>query len=330
VEKKMSYKSISTVFALLLIAGSAINSSAQEVLLQDDFEPYTVGVFPQPPWIPDANAYNDGAVDDNLFHGDSKSLRLGGIVGSFWAALAWRPYVEEGVSVGDPPILIDFWVYNDNVSIPNYGHQWRAIIELKTGPSWTTWGHVPMILNKNGFILDVLEDTLMSYNTLQWYHATVEFGRSADSTRFSYWINEIFIREVALASAPLDSLIRFFALEACAGEAWFDDLIIMRVSGSVSPQNRNKVDNLTYSIYPPNPNPFNSCTIITFKLPVATEVSLIVYDIRGRMVEKLYEGYQSAGTFEATFDGKNLPSGVYFARLTARGFNKTQKLVLMK
>ena len=79
------------------------------------------------------------------------------------------------------------------------------------------------------------------------------------------------------------------------------------------------------------PNPFNPITEITYTIPLSGEVSLTIYDIRGREVEKLIEGQQSPGKHTITWNAENLPSGLYFARLsTANGRVQTRKLVLMK
>jgi parallel beta-helix repeat protein len=79
------------------------------------------------------------------------------------------------------------------------------------------------------------------------------------------------------------------------------------------------------------PNPFNPTTTITFDLPEATEVNLVVYNVSGREVANLIDGYQTAGYHEFTFDAKELVSGVYFVRLTVNsGQSMVQKVVLMK
>ncbi|TKJ38447.1 hypothetical protein CEE37_13090 [candidate division LCP-89 bacterium B3_LCP] len=78
------------------------------------------------------------------------------------------------------------------------------------------------------------------------------------------------------------------------------------------------------------PNPFNPETQLNFSLPENGEISLIVYDIQGREVATLYDGWYQAGSHKATFSGAALPTGVYFARLTAGSVQQTQKLVLMK
>jgi len=79
------------------------------------------------------------------------------------------------------------------------------------------------------------------------------------------------------------------------------------------------------------PNPFNPTTVISFDLPVASEVRLSVYDVTGRDVGAGYKPAQmQAGHHSFTFDGTNLPSGIYFCRLTAGDFTATGKMVLMK
>jgi len=78
------------------------------------------------------------------------------------------------------------------------------------------------------------------------------------------------------------------------------------------------------------PNPFNPTTMFTYDLPEGTEVNLTVFDVQGREVATLVDGYRLAGSHEVTFDGSNLASGIYFYRLEAGDFNTTGKMVLMK
>ncbi|MCB9357372.1 MAG: T9SS type A sorting domain-containing protein [Calditrichaeota bacterium] len=78
------------------------------------------------------------------------------------------------------------------------------------------------------------------------------------------------------------------------------------------------------------PNPFNPETNISFTLPVATDVSLRVFNLLGQEVATLVNGVQNAGTHVVSFDGGNLTSGVYIYRLEADGFSATRKMVLMK
>lgn len=78
------------------------------------------------------------------------------------------------------------------------------------------------------------------------------------------------------------------------------------------------------------PNPFNLSTNIKYSVPKDGYVKLVVFDALGREVETLVSGKQSAGIYEALFDGASLTSGVYFYRLTADGFNDTKRMLLIK
>ncbi|HEX7344469.1 MAG TPA: T9SS type A sorting domain-containing protein, partial [bacterium] len=68
----------------------------------------------------------------------------------------------------------------------------------------------------------------------------------------------------------------------------------------------------------------------TYTLPEVAFTSLIIYDVSGRPVASLIQDWQPAGSHSAVFDGSELSSGIYLARLTARGFSQMQKLVLLK
>lgn len=78
------------------------------------------------------------------------------------------------------------------------------------------------------------------------------------------------------------------------------------------------------------PNPFNPTTTINYQLPFHSFVTLRVYDILGREVATLVNANQNAGVHSVAFDANNLPSGVYFYRITAGNLSEVRKLVLEK
>jgi hypothetical protein len=78
------------------------------------------------------------------------------------------------------------------------------------------------------------------------------------------------------------------------------------------------------------PNPFNPTTVLGYQLPIASRVSLIVYDISGRKVVELVNGWRDAGIHKVTFDGSGLSSGIYIYRLKAAQHSASGKMVLMK
>ncbi|HEX7343714.1 MAG TPA: right-handed parallel beta-helix repeat-containing protein, partial [bacterium] len=78
------------------------------------------------------------------------------------------------------------------------------------------------------------------------------------------------------------------------------------------------------------PNPFNPITVASFELRVSSYISLRIYDTAGRLVKTLVDGWREVGAHEVTFDGSQLPSGIYFADLTAGDYSQVQKLILLK
>ncbi len=78
------------------------------------------------------------------------------------------------------------------------------------------------------------------------------------------------------------------------------------------------------------PNPFNPVTVIKYQISQPGRVSLKVYDILGKEVMTLVDGFTEAGTFNATFNATNLSSGIYIYQLRAGNFVASKKIILLK
>ena len=78
------------------------------------------------------------------------------------------------------------------------------------------------------------------------------------------------------------------------------------------------------------PNPFNPTTKINYELKTAGFVSMKVYNVMGKEVSVLVNHNQKAGSYEVTFDGINLPSGVYYYKIETDGFTDVKKMSLVK
>ncbi len=83
------------------------------------------------------------------------------------------------------------------------------------------------------------------------------------------------------------------------------------------------------------PNPFNGTTDLRVGLPVASDVSIDVYDVAGRRVRSQVVARQGAGWRTIAFDGRDdrgqqLASGVYFYRVRAAGTTVTNKMVIAR
>ncbi|MCP4581082.1 MAG: T9SS type A sorting domain-containing protein [candidate division Zixibacteria bacterium] len=78
------------------------------------------------------------------------------------------------------------------------------------------------------------------------------------------------------------------------------------------------------------PNPFNAYTTITYSVPEPTHITLKVYDMLGREVQTLIDGYNQAGSNTVLFDASGLSSGVYFYRLKIGQYLESKRLLLLK
>jgi len=78
------------------------------------------------------------------------------------------------------------------------------------------------------------------------------------------------------------------------------------------------------------PNPFNATTSLSFDLPGSGWIGLAVYDLSGRKVADLVNGWRDAGSHRVTFDASNFASGIYICRLEAGHWQVANKMVLLK
>jgi photosystem II stability/assembly factor-like uncharacterized protein len=78
------------------------------------------------------------------------------------------------------------------------------------------------------------------------------------------------------------------------------------------------------------PNPFNPSTIISYSLPSASNVKLIIYNALGQSISLLENSFKQPGTYSVSFNASALPSGVYFYKLEAGPFSQLKKMILLK
>ena len=85
-----------------------------------------------------------------------------------------------------------------------------------------------------------------------------------------------------------------------------------------------------FNLWQNYPNPFNPVTIIKYEIPKNANVSVIVYDVTGRVVKELVNEFKYAGYYNIEFNAANLSSGVYYYRIISEYYTDTKKLVVIK
>jgi flagellar hook assembly protein FlgD len=91
-----------------------------------------------------------------------------------------------------------------------------------------------------------------------------------------------------------------------------------------------------FALSPGYPNPFNPTTTLRLEVPPpGRAVRVAIYDVQGRVVRTLLDGYRGPGIYTLSWDGRTergegAASGVYFAHMRAESFVETHKIVLIK
>lgn len=101
------------------------------------------------------------------------------------------------------------------------------------------------------------------------------------------------------------------------------------ITGSIGINKENEFVQ-EYSLSQNYPNPFNPKTNIKFSIPKNTFVELKVFDILGKEIIILCNGFLKQGLYNAEFDASSLPSGTYFYTLRTNEFSSTKKMVVIK
>jgi len=78
------------------------------------------------------------------------------------------------------------------------------------------------------------------------------------------------------------------------------------------------------------PNPFNPATQISVEVLEDAEFHIVVYNLEGQKVADLFHGTLSKGEHSFTFNGSELPSGIYLYKVSTPNFNQTNKMILAK
>ncbi len=175
-----------------------------------------------------------------------------------------------------------------------FGGVWTVLVETPNVITAGQWEHVRIVRNCDNDILVYLPD----YQSTPILSATDNSLTNASEVRFRFYaggdIDNVNINTTAVEEIPTIVIPEEFVLS------------------------------------PAYPNPFNPSTTLTFELKHPSNITLVVYDVLGREVTRLHDGWLQQGFYKTQFDGSDLSSGIYFVRLNAGDFTQTQKIVLLK
>jgi len=176
---------------------------------------------------------------------------------------------------------------------------------------------------------DSIYTVQFAYEATQTIGQEFKFGIGGGDNESGYGLNHI--ENIDVTSGTVASY--WGSINPNKYSAWNYDtnmptLSIDEIHTSLTPRHFALSDNY--------PNPFNPVTSFSFALPHGTEVSVNIYNVVGKKVATLYNGYAKPGNYKVTWNGKdtngmNLPSGLYIYELNAGAhFKQTKKMTLIK
>ncbi len=108
--------------------------------------------------------------------------------------------------------------------------------------------------------------------------------------------------------------------------------ILVAGTGEVTEVSKDRDETLPtdFQLQQNYPNPFNPATVIQYHLPSDGHVSLLVYDVLGRIISVLVDEWREAGIYSVSFDASNLPGGMYIYRYRTESNVDNKRMLYVK
>ena len=109
-----------------------------------------------------------------------------------------------------------------------------------------------------------------------------------------------------------------------------DDIVLIKYSLMTNVSETSSTLPGRFELYQNYPNPFNSRTEIRFDLVKSGNYKIEVFDVLGKSVDELFDGFKNAGSYKLNYDASKLTSGLYFYSLKSSEVNIIKKFILVK
>jgi PKD repeat protein len=178
--------------------------------------------------------------------------------------------------------------------------------------------------------MEVGEDFWVQYYNGSTWQTVAAFARGTHFNNGTFY-NVVVPIPRSTYNYPTNARLRFMCdASNDADDVYIDNIEWRGMSGSSSMAKIEPELPGGYALAQNFPNPFNPTTTIEFSLPVASDVSLKVYNVLGQEVVELANGYFGAGYHSIEWDASNKASGIYFYRITTDAFTASRKMILLK
>lgn len=256
------------------------------------------------------------------------------------------PWIERGSG----NLIRDLIVYD-----MENANNWMITHTFETGMS--VFGDRDFTLQSIPALLQVEEwvQTSMESRTINYLDPVARFELLEDRTIFvahpdritvkPEWLSEYTLTDmkITVAESPeIDRELTIYSRPAKAGDiislgknsidGTTSSLMYIVMVGTTIPVTVDLPSEMPrdFSLSQNYPNPFNPLTTIEYTVPFGTHVTLTVYDVMGRKVTHLVDRYQEAGSHSVVWNAHDVPSGVYYYRISAGEFSEVRRAMLIK
>jgi hypothetical protein len=199
---------------------------------------------------------------------------------------------------------------------------------------------IPSVSDTSSFSINVFnnspvitsDDTLIAFtNSEITYNASAndpdENLITFDFFNYPAWLSKT--NRTLHGITPDTSSEASFRLIATDGELsdTLNVIIIVKEQTFINNQNGSSY---CYTLFPNYPNPFNPYTMIKVSVPKLAEAMVNIYDINGRLVNTVYNGWLKPGFHEFEWKADKIPSGTYFIKFQSADFSQIIKCSLIK
>jgi beta-glucanase (GH16 family) len=154
------------------------------------------------------------------------------------------------------------------------------------------------------------------------YSGSNIFSLTATKQTFSYSFN---------MEEPSDSQSRLgFDIGASLIDVFFDNVSLSEYKTPTNLNNNFNSVSRSFKLYQNYPNPLYLATIIKYNLDKSAYVSLKIFNLVGKEIVTLVDGFQITGEHQINWAPEGLPNGIYFSRLQVDGFCEIKKIILQK
>jgi len=162
-----------------------------------------------------------------------------------------------------------------------------------------------------------------------------------DETNIDFYFSTRSGNQLMWTSPVLTASNHFFKLRVTGNknpgstDFWVVPDRVEILSTSVTGVKQTVIIPVSYYLYQNYPNPFNPNTLISYQIPVSSQVTIKIYDILGRELETLVDKRQSPGKHNIYFDAEKYSSSVYLYTINAVGingevFNSVKKMIFIR